>query len=61
MTDASVKRLALVLSIQAEIEGMKSNNDLSKHFDGTPQYNSHDFEHKAEELRQIAAKPDELL
>ena len=45
----AVKRLALVLAIQAEIEGMKIHNRLC-----VDKYQQHDFDAKAEELRSLA-------
>lgn len=58
MTVYDVKRLALVLAIQAEIEGMKAGN--SQYPEDQP-YADHQFCVKAEELRCVAAKHDEQL
>lgn len=62
MNDYTVKRLALVLSVQAEIEGMKAANDRQKTFPGAePHYTELHFDNKAEELRILASKHDEQL
>lgn len=53
-----VRRYALILAIQAEIEGMKAAN--SQQPDKQP-YSDDDFKIKAEELRQIAYKHNDLL
>jgi len=58
MTQYDVKRLALVLAIQAEIEGMKANN--SQHEQDQP-YEETDFEMKAHELTSLAYKHDEEM
>ena len=55
MEHYDVKRLALVLSIQAEIEGMKVRNLVDAC------YSDHHFEDKAEELRNAACRPDHQL
>lgn len=61
MTDATVKRIALVLSIQAEIEGMKAENRI-RDFNGIVfAYDEDSFWTKAEELRVLAYKHDEQL
>ena len=69
MNEYDVKRLALVLAIQAEIEGMKTavnfvnNVNLShnnQYEQGQP-YTDKDFQAKAEELRVIAYKHNEEL
>lgn len=58
MNEYYVKRLALVLAIQAEIEGMKAAN-AQHEFD--QQYTMEDFQKKAEELRTIAYCHDQQL
>jgi hypothetical protein len=61
MNEYDVKRLAEVLAIQAEIEGMKFDN-LQRERDGyTHAYTDADFNVKAEELRMVAAKHNEQL
>lgn len=51
MNSYDVKRLALVLALQAEIEGMKADG----------RYIEQNFLDKAEELRELAYKHDEQL
>ena len=61
MTDCTVKRLALILAVQAEIEGMKALNTERLQNGYTPGYDDGAFCDKAEELRILAAKHDEQL
>jgi len=61
MTDYTVKRLALVLAIHAEIEGMKALNAERLQNGYTLGYDDNAFCDKAEELRILAAKHDEQL
>ena len=56
MCDYDVKRLALVLAIQAEIEGMKALNMERASQDYTLAYDELAFCEKADELRALAAK-----
>lgn len=56
----NVKRLALVLAVQAEIEGMKADNLVREQNGQSPAY-IEQFEQKAEELRSLAYKCDEQL
>lgn len=58
MNEYDVKRLAIVLSIQAEIEGMKSDNKQREMDGHSLSYNDSDFCNKAEELRNTSAKHD---
>ena len=58
MTTYDVKRLALVLAIQAEIEGMKIYNLKNPDNLG---YGEEDFNSMADKLRNIAASHDEQL
>lgn len=58
MTEYDVKRLALVLSVQAEIEGMKIENANRANMDYSPAYNNESFKEKAEELKNLAYKQD---
>lgn len=53
MTSFDVKRLALVLAVQAEIESMKVANEQRKYFNERPLYSELDFFEKAKELREI--------
>ena len=60
MTSSDVKRLAKVLAIWAEIEGMKAENQLSK-FNNSCAYGEKAFIKKADELRTLANELDEAL
>jgi hypothetical protein len=55
MDEYDIKRLALVLAVQAEIEGMKSDNEFCDQLGDTPNFKKSDFDIKAEELRILAA------
>ncbi len=57
MTEYDIKRLALVLAVQAEIEGMKSHNQ-GDYFE---KYSENDFINKANELIDLANKHDHQL
>ena len=61
MNEYDVKRLALVLAVQAEIEGMKAENQYRKVYDHEPTYNNDDFRTKALELNELAHKHNEQL
>jgi len=61
MNDYTVKRLALVLSIQAEIEGMKAENINREQIGHSMAYVEADFNQKRDELLEIAYKHDEQL
>ena len=61
MTEYDVKRLALVLAVQAEIEGMKAENQIALINKKEPIYNGNDFNAKAEEIRNIAYRHEDLL
>jgi len=61
MNDYTVKRLALVLSIQAEIEGMKAENINREQIGHSMAYVERDFAEKRDELLEIAHKHDEQL
>ena len=58
MDTYDIKRLALVLAIQAEIEAFKRYNE--QHPD-TVGYSSADFDNKANELRTLAYAHNEQL
>lgn len=61
MNEYDVKRLALVLAVQAEIEGMKAEN-LQRDVEGnSPAYREDAFATKAEDLRILASKHNEQL
>jgi hypothetical protein len=61
MNDYSVRRLALILAVQSEIEGMKSQNKIAELNNQMIIYDSDDFEAKAIELRNLAYAHDEQL
>ncbi len=54
MTQYDVKRLALVLAIQAEIEGMKALNIDRQSAGDSNAFSDADFQCKADELRNMA-------
>lgn len=56
-----VRRLALVLAVQAEIEGMKAENMQRECMKCSPSYVEGHFQEKAEQLRNLAYAPDEKL
>ena len=58
MTEYDVKRLALVLGVQAEIEGMKVANLIREQRDESPAYNDGDFQEKANRLEDLAFSHD---
>lgn len=61
MNQYDVIRLALVLAVQAEIEGMKACNDDRSQLGHSMAYTDTDFCNKAEELRMLAYKHNEQL
>ncbi len=61
MTDVDVRRLGLILAIQAEVEGMKARNDQRKHCRSVMAYSMEEFQEKAEELRNIVYCHEEQL
>jgi hypothetical protein len=61
MNQYDVKRLALVLAIQAEVEGMKAENKFREINGHDLTYLSGDFELKANELRYLAYVHDDEL
>lgn len=50
----NVKRLALVLAVQAEIEGMKTANNIAEHKNKIPPYGEEDFNRKANQMNDLA-------
>lgn len=61
MNEYDVKRLAEVLAIQAEIEGMKVEN-LTREQNGLAvAYDNTQFAYMAEQLRIVASKHNEQL
>jgi hypothetical protein len=61
MNTYDIKRLALVFSVQAEIEGMKALNAYREGLGQVIAYVDEDFFVKAEELRILAAKHNDQL
>lgn len=61
MKTADIKRLGLILAIQAEIEGMKAENGYRYVNDLSPAYGQKNFDQKADEIRDIVYKNDDLL
>jgi len=61
MNEYDIKRLALVLAIQAEIEGMKAENLIREQVSHTVAYEGRHFQEKAEELRNLAYAHNEQL
>lgn len=61
MNKFDIKRLGLILAIQAEIEGMKAENAYSAANGREPIYDEKDFVYMAEQLRNIVNKKDEEL
>jgi hypothetical protein len=57
----NIRRLALILAIQAEIEGMKVENLVRQQSDYAPAYSDQHFKDKAEELRSMAYAHNEQL
>lgn len=61
MEGMDVKRLGLILAIQAEIEGMKADNDTRKQNGESLAYSGEDFTAKSNELENMAYCHDEQL
>jgi len=61
MNEYDVKRLALILAVQAEIEGMKVANLERENNECAPAYDERCFVDAASELRELAYKHDEQL
>lgn len=61
MNSYDVKRLALVLAKQAEIEGMKSENVFYVNEYGAPKYNEEAFIQKKMDLENLAYAHDEQI
>ena len=61
MEDSAVKRLGLILAVQAEIEGLKAENEFRKAINDSVTYGEEVFIKMAEEIRTIVYKhPDQL-
>lgn len=61
METYDVRRLALVLAVQAEIDGMKAENKVRELNGMQLAYNDDSFNIKAEELRDLAHSHDNQL
>lgn len=61
MNEYDIKRLALVLAVQAEIEGGKAENKLYEILGHELPYREEHFWAKANELRELAYKHNEQL
>lgn len=61
MTQYDVKRLALVLAVQAEIEGMKAENIVRQQQGLTIAYSEESFAEKAMQLTNLAYGHDDQL
>ena len=61
MNEYDIKRLAEILAIQAEIDGMKFENIQREQSNFSHAYTNEDFQIKAEELRIIASKHNDQL
>lgn len=61
MNEYDVKRLALVLAIQAEIEAMKVENIIRERQGYSPAYDEPAFIEMAEKLRHVAYCHNEQL
>jgi hypothetical protein len=61
MDSYDIKRLALVLSVQAEIEGMKAENIYREQCGDSIAYNHGDFNSKSSELENLAHARNEAL
>lgn len=57
MNEYDVRRLALVLAVQAEIEAMKAHNAT----DNFEKYSEKEFWDRADQLRNLAASHNEQL
>ena len=61
MNEYDVKRLALVLALQAEIEGMKAENTARERQNYAVAYDESAFQEMAEKLRNVAYCHNEQL
>ncbi len=57
----NVRRLALILAVQAEIDGMKAENMQRECENNSMAYTEKDFSDKAMELRNLAYAANEQL
>ena len=61
MNTSDVKRLALILAKQAEIEGMKANNAICESRGEIMEFDIQHFDEKSAELENLAFAGDEEL
>lgn len=61
MNKFDIKRLGLIIAVQAEIEGMKAANARRAAIGGDSVYDEYHFDKRAEEIREIINKKDEEL
>lgn len=61
MNGYDVKRLALILALQAEIEAMKAENAKMEHENNDVIYDGSDFSEMADKLRNLAYCRNEQL
>jgi len=61
MNTYDVKRLALILAVQAEIDGMKAENMQRKIEGNSMAFTEKEFFDKAMDLRNLAYTPNEQL
>ena len=61
MNEYDVKRLALVLAVQAEIEGMKAENNLREQLHEAPAYGASQFNECANRLTNLAYAHNDQL
>jgi len=61
MNECDVKRLAQVLAVQAEIEGMKAFNKQREIQDESPGYNQKDFNDMADQLNNLGHSHNDQL
>lgn len=61
MDEFDVRRLGLILAIQAEIEGMKAENKQRDQLGHSMAYTYGDFCEKAEEMREITYRANHQL
>ena len=61
MNEYDVKRLGLILALQAEIEGMKVENLVREQDNLAVAYDNSQFQHMAEQLRELSYAHNEQL
>lgn len=61
MEETDVKRLGYILAVQAEIEGMKVDNEVRESRGEAHSYFQDDFDRQAGRLRDIASASDGLI